>query len=199
MWLFDSHPSSILMVDRINSESSSSALSSLGHFHSELKVHSSSAWWNSWRSSEQEGANVDESCKKFTKKKKQTEAPRILRRKHTLKHCGEIRNFASSLVHRGAKKISVSAAMAYTFPNGQYILDTVVGSLMTSAAEGNLLRQDQNYEPLRKGRWNRVSPIDPILFEHPSGNSARVFGLSLVCGNARDKRLDGQVYCEMER
>ena len=52
--------------------------------------------------------------------------------------------------------------MEFNFPNAQYILDTFVGSLVAVAAESNILL-GQNHEPLHKGRWKVVSPIDSIL------------------------------------
>ena len=67
----------------------------------------------------------------------------------------------------------MNGATEFNFPIVQYILDAVAGSLATLPAEGKLLLQ--NYEPLRKGLWNTVSPVDSILSEgSPSGKSARV-------------------------
>ena len=63
-------------------------------------------------------------------------------------------------------------AMEFIFRNGQYTFDTLV-SLATFAAEGNLLLQNQNWEPLRKGLWNTVSNLLHRV-EHASSNSARV-------------------------
>ena len=61
--------------------------------------------------------------------------------------------------------------MEINLPNVQYILGTLVGCLVTLAAEGHLLLKDQNYEPLRKIK-DRES-IQLHLVENASGKSAR--------------------------
>ena len=71
---------------------------------------------------------------------------------------GEVRNYDSPLVIALQENLSVREVMKFNFPNVQRVLDALVGSLSTSAAEGNLFLQDQNCEPIRKVRWKYVSP-----------------------------------------
>ena len=58
------------------------------------------------------------------------------------------------------------------------------------SVEGNRLLQDQNYQPL----WKIVRDFNRFnVVEIPSIERSFVLRLSLVCGNARDERRDGQV------
>ena len=75
--------------------------------------------------------------------------------------CNSQRDFESGSTMR--------EAMELNHPNVQFILDTLVGSLSTSAGEGNCLLQDQNYEPLYEGRWGIWEFHRLHLVQNPSG------------------------------
>ena len=72
--------------------------------------------------------------------------------------------------------------MEFNFPSAQYILDTLVGSLVTLRGK-NVLPQGQNYEPLRKKTVENGESHRFHLLENPSCN-----------GNARDERRNRQVF-----
>ena len=80
------------------------------------------------------------------------------------------------------KKMSMEDALEFNFPNFQHILYALVGSLVTLAAEGKILLQDQNVETLRTGTWTLVSPIDTILSNMHHATAHRLVQLSLLCG-----------------
>ena len=131
------------------------------------------------RSSEQEGANVDGFWQEICQ---------------ATNWCGrdsELR--LSTRPSRCKKKKQLREAVEFNFPNVQYILDTLVGSLVTSEAKGNLLLQDENSEPLQKRRWKIASPIDSTLLNIHQAN-VHVFSDSVLSW----ERHNRQVYYKME-
>ena len=87
------------------------------------------------------------------------------------------------------KNISLREAIEFNFPNVQYILYNLVGSLATLAAAGNLLLQENNFEPLRKQVEKSWSHRLHFI-ENAPGETARVLRPSIMSGNARDVRSD---------
>ena len=90
-------------------------------------------------------------------------------------------------------------ATEFNFPNVQWLWDTFVGSLATSATEGNLLLQDHKDESLQQGRWKIVSLIDFILSKIHSATAHVISASVFVCGSARDEQRNSLVYFEMGR
>ena len=82
-------------------------------------------------------------------------------------------SYDSPLFHRAILK---REAMEFNFPNFQSMLDTVVGSLATFAAEGNLLLQDQNLVPLREG----MGGSEPNRFLKMHQAKVHVFSVSVL-------------------
>ena len=80
---------------------------------------------------------------------------------------------------------SMREAMEFNFPNVQYILDTLVGSLAIVPSEGNLLLLDQNSELFRKEK--RLSILSQMLQARVSmfSDSVLCVGTHAMCGATR--------------
>ena len=128
---------------------------------------------------------------------KRNEAQQALRRKPITLEIFDCTTLRSSLAKQ--QTVSMKAAMKCNFPNVQYILDTLVDSLVTSAAVEIFLFQDPNYEPVRKVRWKIRRPICSILSNRDQAK-VHVFSGAVFCVWERTRCVgrDGKVFYEME-
>ena len=91
--------------------------------------------------------------------------------------------FGTTALHstKSCKKI-------FDIPNAQFLLDTLISSVLTLIVEGDLLLEDQEYVGLLGGNplWKVVSPIDSLLSRvrqaqaHVISDSALCLGITAM-------------------
>ena len=60
-------------------------------------------------------------------------------------------------------KTTLFAAMEHRYPNVQFIMDALAGSLVVSTAEGDFLLEGDHFESVTTGKVALVSPIESVL------------------------------------